>query len=384
MLLDTGLSPMTSTVLAMLLHVLGTASLLSPGEAVEAERDFRAWINGLETCSASYHLVMNNLDPGEGVLPFKEESYEYRYDHGDFVLVMPSDDPHTGEHGTLKNVWHNGTYSYRLDTPSEKARGINGVVVFDLGAWQYPPLVYSMPHEWFGFDTEGRNSLLEALDAGNVYAFEQSGLKVLSCWIQHSAQNEAFDAYLDESGTVLQIDMMRRLAVGSLEQLREFWQEDPLAYGLVTHRFEFWGHADTGGLSFPLYVRESIYRQKNDLFRAIMDDYVNGRLSDNEYRFQAARAWPKLDVLMTREVEVDPATLVVNEPLPSDTFTLAYGAGAMVGTGRVKTLWHVPVWYGWIRNPWLWTVLGLGLAALGGALFWGMYSRRKEKTSRRP
>jgi hypothetical protein len=366
---------MICTLSAILLHVLGAASFLSPAETAKVEKDFRAWIENFETCCVTYHLVTQNLYPREGVRPLIEENYTYCYGHGDFFLVMPRDDLEKGEHGTVKAVWHNGTYSCRYDTPVDKARGVNGMVVTDLGVWQYPPYVYAMPHEWFGITTEGKNRFLEALDAGNVYAFEESGFSILSCWIKHSRQHTPFDVYLDKSGTVLQIDMVRRMALASLEQLREFWTDNPLDYGLVMQRFEFWGHTRVNDFLFPLFMRETLYRQKTDAFRKVMDDYTNGLLSDNEYRLKAAQTWPRLEVRLTREVMVEAANLMVNEPLPADTFQLAYGAGALVGNGGSLAVRKIPVWYDRIRNPWLWVLIALVLAgAACGGIFWRRYS----------
>ncbi|HPO17170.1 MAG TPA: hypothetical protein PLI09_27290 [Candidatus Hydrogenedentes bacterium] len=324
---------------------------------------------GCYTLRETAHYVPKN--PPKGWVADRQLAMECRYQDGNIYLKRVSLHADGAPGKKMMETFYKGIYGYRLERDEKLAEKRIGEVILDAGnVWKWPPNMFLMPHEFFSQPRKDF-TLAQALSIGNAYLREQDGDIIFSHWADDLDHSDAMDIYFYPDGQIAHIDYMQRFGVGSPDELKSFWTEEPFAFGVVTERFEFSNYVDVDGVPFPVDVRDTMFKTGNPEVLRLIDEYNNKRLSDQDYMVGMIHAMPREEPSLIREFHLDLATAQVNVPLSPKEFKIEYGPGDHVAASTESSKMTIILsWREYLLQPWLLAAAVVVLTGLIGLGVW--------------
>ena len=328
------------------------------------------WCQSIESIACTYNLQSNRYG-SEGQASFATFTFHYRYQEDNIYLdQLYTNGPK--EDMRIVHVRVDGRYDYRLVRDIQHTQAPGEASLAAPGGWPWPAGVWVMPHEIFA-QNDGDTTLPEALEQGTLYLFETEEHYVLSSWCGAALPCREVDVWVGKySEHIERIEWVYRLC--QLPSEMAVLTPRPLLEAKCTARFfELSNYMEVDGIAVPLHVREGIMGSTQQKER-MNELNAEGKITYQEYAAGILKDLENMSVLrVERLIDIDPASLQVNEPLPKKAFDLPLEVGDHYTDYRKST--KVAIVLPWFRQTWFFFVIAVAVIALLVGFFFAWQRR---------
>lgn len=348
---------------------------LGPELTEDALQNIVAWSNSLQQFAISFTMSTRLLaDPDVDPDYLRISTCEHRLQGKDYYVQFSLESA-PGVDNIVCFARYNGMVSHRADIP--EANGTVKRTGFTYGSRTgVPPGGTFDIRELFGFRFD--EPLEKTLSEGSSALLQINGRRVL--W--HRNELRSVNIWLDDTNRVSTLEWVERpggLEVDAWATGR--WDEHLFFLARKRESFELDKYHELNGVTFPLWAMRTRWTENSNEVEALRAKCLANEISVQEYYF-ILRHTPPSYAFSIAYLELDAASVRVNEPLTKADFTLEFPEGSIVTdyrTGETEILASM----GWFQELPRWAVVlaVIGVFA-GGAILARTLHHRKRRSHR--